>query len=103
MIAAGYLNERRSIAHMSNKLGVRVILANEASVDAVSEAMDKRSTSSVDMFVAAAAQAVSEAGAALEYLQKHDPAGKIDGLIWRLPKIRTSNWLSELLALNIYI
>ena len=81
MIASGYLIERRSIARMFTKLGVRVIMANEASVDAVSEAMDKHSSSSVDMFVVAAEQAASEAGAALEYLQKHYAVRKIDGLI----------------------
>ena len=81
IIASDYLIERRSIARLLSKFGVNVIIANEASVDAVSEAIADQNHSAVDMFIVATEQIETEAGSALEYLQRHHPTRKIDGLI----------------------
>ncbi|MEM7749162.1 MAG: ATP-binding protein, partial [Pseudomonadota bacterium] len=69
LIASGHLIERRSLSQLLTQLGARVFEANEASREAIEEALADH-PSAVDVLLIDADESPDEAGSALAELQK---------------------------------
>ncbi|MEM8973253.1 MAG: response regulator, partial [Pseudomonadota bacterium] len=80
LIASGHLIERRSLSHLLTQLGARVFEANEASREAIEEALADH-PSAVDVLLIDADESPDEAGSALAELQKQFLGNNITGVV----------------------